>query len=335
MPEQAREVLRAGLWGVPPTAQLRMRPRPGDGVLIAVGAPDRVFIGDAVVTAGYQHFTDDEAKRLPKRLAFDRGLSLTRVRVWPRAMPVMAVWPSTVAALTNPRALPFGAITALNSSDAAKIVATSRGIEDLEPEDDAPGVRELSPEVEPVDQGLVGRGTSPVGVELEPALMDHAAELLRAASESSPWLPRRLGHADWGTSGSKCIVATAELDNGIYHAHAPRIVLERGGLLERMRLGHRPGQSTLLGFDFPIGVPRVLGLAFRRAHERAPQDIRRGHRRDLPHRGLSSARSADGHRRGGEGWGSSTSSGSRRPSPRQLLMRGYDSPASTAEARPA
>lgn len=53
MPEQARALLRTGLWGIPPTAQLRMRLVAGDVVLIAVGAPDRVFVGDAVVQSGY------------------------------------------------------------------------------------------------------------------------------------------------------------------------------------------------------------------------------------------------------------------------------------------
>lgn len=50
MPDQARGLLGVGLWGVPPTALLRARVRPGDEVLVVVGAPYRVFVGEAVVS---------------------------------------------------------------------------------------------------------------------------------------------------------------------------------------------------------------------------------------------------------------------------------------------
>jgi hypothetical protein len=53
------------------------------------------------------------------------------------------------------------------------------------------------------------------------------------------------------------MVATAHLAGGIYNVHAPRPVLGEGGLLERMHLGRGQPESALLGFDFPIGVPRV------------------------------------------------------------------------------
>ncbi len=82
-----------------------------------------------------------------------------------------------------------------------------------------------------------------------------AAEM--PCADSPAWLPVRIAHADWGTQAGKRIVATAELDAGIYHAHAPRPVREPGGLLERMHIGDGPGRSTLLGFDFPVGVPRA------------------------------------------------------------------------------
>jgi hypothetical protein len=78
---QARDLLRLGLWGVPPTAQLKMQPRPGDGVVVAVGSPDRVFVGDAVVAYGYHRFNEEEAARFPSTLSYDSGLSLTQVRI--------------------------------------------------------------------------------------------------------------------------------------------------------------------------------------------------------------------------------------------------------------
>jgi Transcription elongation factor, GreA/GreB, C-term len=88
--------------------------------------------------------------------------------------------------------------------------------------------------------------------------IEFTPELLsRPASESPDWLPQRIAHADWGTAASKCIVATAELHDGIYHAQQPRAVLAGHGLIERMRLVSQDSQSTLLGFDFPLGVPRA------------------------------------------------------------------------------
>ena len=90
---------------------------------------------------------------------------------------------------------------------------------------------------------------------------DHADRAQRAARRSPPWLPDRIAHADWGTAAAKRVVATAELVDGAYHAHAPRTVGESGGLIERMGLAARTGRTTLLGFDFPIGVPRAYADA--------------------------------------------------------------------------
>jgi len=69
--------------------------------------------------------------------------------------------------------------------------------------------------------------------------------------------PGWIAHADWGASAAKRVVATAELRGDEYAAHAPRLVGGAGGLLERMRVSAGPGRPALLGFDFPIGVPRA------------------------------------------------------------------------------
>ena len=129
---QARDLLRLGLWGVPPTAQLKMNARRGDGVLVAIGAPDRLFVGDAVVAFGYHRFSEEEAARFPSTLSYDIGLSLTQVRVWPRALPVMAVWPKTGAAVSNPGALWFGTPRkAHHPLDAGPVVPTAVEDHDL------------------------------------------------------------------------------------------------------------------------------------------------------------------------------------------------------------
>jgi len=69
--------------------------------------------------------------------------------------------------------------------------------------------------------------------------------------------PGWIAHADWGASAAKRVVATAELRGDEYVAHAPRRVGGDGELGERMHVAPGPLRPALLGFDFPIGVPRA------------------------------------------------------------------------------
>src|SRR5450755_2098830 len=109
MKEQIVSMLTAGLWGVPGSAQLRTRLLPGDGLIIAVGSPHRVFIGDAVLGSRYRPFSDDELAALPAGLEFDHGVTLTRARVWPDSIPIEEIWVRVTAATSNPRAHFLGA----------------------------------------------------------------------------------------------------------------------------------------------------------------------------------------------------------------------------------
>ena len=49
MPQLARDLVRRGLYGIPATAMLRHRIRPGALVVVTVGSPHRVFVADAIV----------------------------------------------------------------------------------------------------------------------------------------------------------------------------------------------------------------------------------------------------------------------------------------------
>jgi len=69
--------------------------------------------------------------------------------------------------------------------------------------------------------------------------------------------PRSIAHADWGTDGPKRAVASAELEGDRYLAHTPEVVASEGSLLDRMGVGSATG-GALLGFDFPIGLPRAF-----------------------------------------------------------------------------
>jgi hypothetical protein len=270
---QVLEMLKEGIWGVPTSAQMATKLMPGDGLLILVGSPYRSFVGDAVIGSRYRQFTADELARRPAGLNFDHGVILERARIWSRFVDLAEVWPQTVTGQTsNPAGLFFGAITSVSSADAALIVAT--GTRATTSEDGSPVVgrdrpagtprprivsdaRRMFPEAKsaiaehrPHDRGA----TSTAGI-LDAG--DHADRAQRAAGRSPSWLPDRIAHADWGTAAAKRVVATAELADGAYHAHAPRTVGESGGLIERMGLARTTGRTTLLGFDFPIGVPRA------------------------------------------------------------------------------
>ena len=122
------QMLEAGIWAVPTTAQLKMKLTEGDGLLVAVGSPHRLFVGDAVVASRYHRFTEEEAAKRPPGLELlDHGITLARTRIWTRALPIMAVWPRTIASGNNRKAQFFGAISNLQSVDAALIVAAGAG----------------------------------------------------------------------------------------------------------------------------------------------------------------------------------------------------------------
>ncbi len=68
--------------------------------------------------------------------------------------------------------------------------------------------------------------------------------------------PGWIAHADWGSAARKRVVVTAEASGGTYRIGAARPVAPDGPLTERLGVHLRPPQTALLGFDFPIGVPR-------------------------------------------------------------------------------
>jgi hypothetical protein len=72
-------------------------------------------------------------------------------------------------------------------------------------------------------------------------------------------LPRVVAHADWGVGTAKRWVAVAVLGvEGRYRALAPRPVGPEGPVLERLGVApDAPRSGVVLGFDFPIGLPRA------------------------------------------------------------------------------
>jgi hypothetical protein len=75
-------------------------------------------------------------------------------------------------------------------------------------------------------------------------------------------LPRYISHADWGVEPRKRWRAVGELVGGNgYELHVPESVGTTGSITERMGVSPAQGESVLLGFDFPIGLPRNYAQA--------------------------------------------------------------------------
>ena len=77
----------------------------GDRVLAYVGAPDRVFVGEAVIESAVHEWSSDERARYPMTGIFGIGLGLSQPQIWEESVPLASVWSETQGAKTNPNAL--------------------------------------------------------------------------------------------------------------------------------------------------------------------------------------------------------------------------------------
>lgn len=125
LPEQARVLLAAGLWGIPPTSQAREKLQPGDRLLVYVGAPHRILLGIASVADGWHRWSADEAARVPPTVAFETGIALAGAHAWEHPLPLHAAWPGRQGAWTNPRPVWHGAAARLLDADFDALVAAA------------------------------------------------------------------------------------------------------------------------------------------------------------------------------------------------------------------
>jgi hypothetical protein len=216
------------------------------------------LVADAVVASGYHRFGEEERARTPEWMDLDYGFGLRDVHTWTQPVAVMSVWPETVAgSSTNKTALFYGTLITLKPGDDVIILnaaARAAGTATVDPRHDdlnrAAALHTLVARPTPS-----GQRASPIAETSEEA----AARVQRALAQAKrrlPWLPDRVAHADWGTAPAKRAIASAELRDGAFHARAPSVFGGTGRLLEDMGLGGASAQ-TLLGFDFPIGLPRA------------------------------------------------------------------------------
>lgn len=78
-----------------------------------------------------------------------------------------------------------------------------------------------------------------------------------ARTRADTRLPALIVHADWGSNPRKRWMCVASLDDGDqYLIHAPEVVGGTEDLIRRL-VARAQGDRVLVGFDFPIGIPRA------------------------------------------------------------------------------
>lgn len=87
--EQARALLRVGMWGIDAGEPHREALAAGDLVLAYVGAPERTFVGQATLASAAHEWTPSEARVYPARST--SGVLLTSVDQWEPPVPMGAV----------------------------------------------------------------------------------------------------------------------------------------------------------------------------------------------------------------------------------------------------
>jgi hypothetical protein len=73
--------------------------------------------------------------------------------------------------------------------------------------------------------------------------------------------PAIIAHCDWSTTSTKRWIAVAVRLADKFVVSAPELVLNTADLIERLKMRRQEAGPVLVGFDFPIGVPRGYGEA--------------------------------------------------------------------------
>jgi hypothetical protein len=87
--EQTAEFLRVGMWSVDVGERHGRALAPGDRVLLYLGAPDRVFVGRAVLASALHDWTQSEARVYPGHSA--GGVLLAEAEEWDPPVPMSDV----------------------------------------------------------------------------------------------------------------------------------------------------------------------------------------------------------------------------------------------------
>jgi predicted type IV restriction endonuclease len=134
--EQAAKLLNAKLWGIGAKTANRDLLAPGDRILAYVGAPERAFVGHAVLESGTHIWTPDEADRYPED--WQEGVALGSVEVWSSPVPLSSVWPEMPSSAKNPDARFFGGVVRIKEEDFKRVLAERNGVSLPGPKPPAP-----------------------------------------------------------------------------------------------------------------------------------------------------------------------------------------------------
>jgi hypothetical protein len=164
--DQATELAELKLWGIGEDAPNRAALAPGDRVLLYVGAPEKEFIGHAVLASESHQWTPEEADRYPS--AMTSGVAFSEVDIWPHPLSIRTAMPGLDLEKTNPNALFFSGVTKITQRDFEAVFTAGTGAAASQP---VPALRvELVSPVEP---------PSPVNADL----LFKTAERLKRVSE--------------------------------------------------------------------------------------------------------------------------------------------------------
>ncbi len=103
--EQAARLLEIGLWGIGPKTHHKDSLAAGDRILAYVGAPEKLFIGQATLARGFHDWTPEEQAKYAGELAggeFPAGVTFSDFEVWEKPVLIDSVWSQTSASETNP-----------------------------------------------------------------------------------------------------------------------------------------------------------------------------------------------------------------------------------------
>jgi hypothetical protein len=147
--DQAGKLLEMKLWGVGPKAPLRDGLAPGDLILAYVGAPEKLFIGQATVARGFHEWTPEEAIVYGQEAGghgFPAGVTFGDTEAWSKPVPIDSVWSGMPASKTNPNHVFLPGIVRIKEEDFEIVVSAAGG--DLTPATPTKPAISTSPEAE-------------------------------------------------------------------------------------------------------------------------------------------------------------------------------------------
>jgi hypothetical protein len=91
--EQAADLLDLRLWGLSDENQVRGSFREGDEVVVYAGAPEKAFVGHAVLASGFHRWSSGERRIYTSEFGeFSSGLAFSAARVWEEHLSLEEAW---------------------------------------------------------------------------------------------------------------------------------------------------------------------------------------------------------------------------------------------------